>query len=278
MGFLIRSLEGTATTAASLGMRVTSFEPEGVNIENTFAEVQGRPGNIDQGARHASRRIVVEGNFQAMSHETFPLYRDRINALFASLKAFHLSDNRQPFKRWLVRVDGVVNLEQYKTSARGTFSITFVTVGVPYAKSTVMNYLMDIEWKNNRGGWGMGLNWGDEIKYIHTGYTFTEMNYGNVEIDPRFMDLEIEVTFNGSGTGAFELNNLTTGDSFRYEGSYNAGDKLTLENIYARKNSINVDRMTNLKYLRLAPGANNFQVWIPSGSFSVKFLYNYYYQ
>ncbi len=50
MGFLIRSLAGVNTKASDLGMRVTSFEPEGVNVENTFAEVTGRPGNVDQGA------------------------------------------------------------------------------------------------------------------------------------------------------------------------------------------------------------------------------------
>ena len=278
MGFLIRSLAGVNTKASDLGMRVTSFEPEGVNVENTFAEVTGRPGNVDQGARHAPRRIVIEGKFQAMSRETFPLYRDRINALFASLDTFYVSDDRQPFKRWLVRVDGVVNLTQYKTSATGTYSITLITVGVPYARSKVTNQQVVMEWANNSIGWGMGFNWGENVTYSYTGYTFTETNHGNVTVDPRFMDLEIEITFNGSATGAFELNNLTTGDSFRYEGSYSAGDKLTLDGIYARKNSINVDRDTNLKHIRLAPGANNFQVWIPSGSFTVKFLYNYYYQ
>lgn len=275
MGFLIRSLEGTATTASSLGMRVTSFEPEGVNIENTFAEVQGRPGNIDQGARHASRRIVIEGKFQAMSRETFPLYRARINALFSSLDAFYVSDDRTPFKRWLVRVDGVVDMAQYKTSATGTYSITLITVGVPYARSTVNNQVMQLEWKNNRGGWGMGFEWGADIITRHTTANFTERNYGNVMIDPRYMGLKI--TFTGASTN-LRIRNLTTGDDFQYTGTTASGNTIVLESIYAFKNSLNVDRDTNLKYIRLAAGGNDFQITGASGAFTVDFQYNYYYQ
>ena len=275
MGFLIRSLAGVNTKSSDLGMRVTSFEPEGVNVENTFSEVLGRPGNVDQGARHAPRHITVEGTFQAMTHETFPLYRDRINALFASLEKFYISDDRQPFKRWMVRVDGVVTLNQYKTSAKGTYSITFITVGVPYARSKVTNQQVVMEWANNSIGWGMGFAWGDDVVTQHTTTSFIEKNYGNVMVDPRYMELSI--TYTGASTD-LRIRNLTTGDDFQYTGTTTAGQTIELDGIYAKKNSANVDRDTNLKYIRLAAGDNNFLISGTSGSFTVDFLYNYYYQ
>jgi hypothetical protein len=165
-----------------------------------------------------------------------------------------------------------IDAERVNLSRFGQVSLTLVTVGLPFAESA-MTSLQAREWQDNGWWWGAGIEWSDE-DYIYQSSSFTVPNFGNVAIDPRFMQLIVR--FNGASTN-LRIQNLTTGDDWQYTGTTLVGDQIRLEGIRSLKNGTSIVRDTNFQLIKLDPGINQFAVTGATGAYTISFEFRYHY-
>lgn len=274
MRFLtIEALDGTRVDTKDIGLFVSKFRPSSPKLRNVFDELNGRHGQIDFGASYDNRTIDFEGFFNGKSTAAYPLYRDRLFRIFGGLKSFYVIDSAQPWKRWLVRVEGDWDVDKVNLTTFGEVKITFITTGKPFAETNVTTLEPKV-WKDNGWWWGAGIAWGDDDEYIYTIPSFTVRNFGDVPVDPR--QSELVIRFTGASSN-LSITNLTTGDVYQYIGTTGASDTLEINGIRSLKNGLSVISSTNLKLITIQKGDNQLLVEGATGAFTVSFEFRYLY-
>ena len=138
------------------------------------------------------------------------------------------------------------------------FSIPFVNpsgVKWSYAYSDEL-----MTYDQNLWQYGMNLPNGADLKYHYINqHEFRIYNASDIDIDPRVKyPLQIVVTgFNGS----FDMVNKTTGDEVIYTGSLSSSDELVFDNLSVYKNGKLANGDTNLAWMRLKRGWNDFKIY-----------------
>lgn len=273
----IERLNGDIWRSNEIGFRLKEFVPHSSPVENNFESALGRPGTIDMGAVHGQTTIDVTGDFFAYDAASFPDYRDRLIKQLNTLEAFYLFDSRQPFKRYLVRLDGSIDASQFNASAKGEASFTFVTVFLPYAESYVTS-LQPRVFEDEGWSWGANIEWSDE-DFVFDSTSFVVPNWGDVPVNPRFVNpyqMDLVIRFSGASTG-LTIANLTTGETWQYNESTLVTDNVVISGISAKKNGTSILRDTNLAVLTLTPGDNQFQISGTSGAFTISFEFRFPY-
>lgn len=138
------------------------------------------------------------------------------------------------------------------------FSIPFdnpsgVKWSLPYSDD-LMNYDQNL-WQ-----YGMNLPNGIDLKYHFVNeHHFKIWNASDITIDPaQRYDLKIIVT---GQTGKFDMVNQTTGDEIVYVNSLQPNDQLVWDDMYCYLNGELCTDSTNLAWMRLAPGWNEFKIY-----------------
>lgn len=138
------------------------------------------------------------------------------------------------------------------------FSIPFdnpsgVKWSLPYSDD-LMNYDQNL-WQ-----YGMNLPNGIDLKYHFINeHHFKVWNASDITIDPaQRYDLKIIVT---GQTGKFDMVNQTTGDEIVYVNSLQPNDQLVWDDMYCYCNGELCTDSTNLAWMRLAPGWNEFKIY-----------------
>lgn len=138
------------------------------------------------------------------------------------------------------------------------FSIPFdnpsgVKWSLPYSDD-VMNYDQNL-WQ-----YGMNLPNGIDLQYHFVNeHHFRIWNASDITIDPaQRYDLKIIVT---GQTGKFDMVNQTTGDEIVYVNSLQPNDQLVWDDMYCYCNGELCTDSTNLAWMRLAPGWNEFKIY-----------------
>lgn len=138
------------------------------------------------------------------------------------------------------------------------FSIPFdnpsgVKWSLPYSDD-LMNYDQNL-WQ-----YGMNLPNGIDLKYHFVNeHHFKIWNASDITIDPaQRYDLKIIVT---GQTGKFDMVNQTTGDEIVYVNSLQPNDQLVWDDMYCYCNGELCTDSTNLAWMRLAPGWNEFKIY-----------------
>lgn len=108
--------------------------------------------------------------------------------------------------------------------------------------------------------YGMNLPNGIDLKYHFVNeHHFKIWNASDITIDPaQRYDLKIIVT---GQTGKFDMVNQTTGDEIVYVNSLQPNDQLVWDDMYCYRNGELCTDATNLAWMRLAPGWNNFKIY-----------------
>lgn len=270
----IQKQDGTEISTEDIGFRLVKFEPSAPALRTFSDQIDSRPGLIDMGSTYEARSIEVEGTFYAFDAQSFPLYRDRIYESLTDTEPLYIIDSRQPWKRWEVKPNGSWGINQMNASAFGRASLSFQTNNLPFAES-VPSTLEERVWKDNGWWWGMGISW-DNYLYTFNTTNFTLENFGNVPINPRYMELVIK--FSGASTN-LKIRNATTGDTWQYFGTSGASDEIILNGIRSLKNDISIVRNTNLNPITLAAGANQFVLeGTGPGPFTVSFEFRFYWR
>src|SRR5699024_1826245 len=96
------------------------------------------------------------------------------------------------------------------------------------------------------------------VRVDHRVNKFSVWNAGNVAIEPEFMDLKIRLNYTYSADGV-TIKNLTTGETFELDVKLN-GSHVVLDGISVMYGNINGLRKSNRKFIRLAPGLNEFEI------------------
>lgn len=108
--------------------------------------------------------------------------------------------------------------------------------------------------------YGMNLPNGIDLKYHFVNeHHFKIWNASDITIDPaQRYDLKIIVT---GQTGKFDMVNQTTGDEIVYVNSLQPNDQLVWDDMYCYLNGELCTDSTNLAWMRLAPGWNEFKIY-----------------
>lgn len=272
MQLTIERKNGDILTNKDIGLVVSRFDVSPPALDTTTESIAGRHGNIDLGSTYLPREIELEGYFKSYDFRSYPIYKDRLYKAFASEEAFYLIDSRQPWKRWLVKLSGQSSIDRIPMTRFGEVSMSFETMGMPFSTSAATS-LEPRVWEDNGWFWGSGISWSDE-DFVYTTESFNVPNYGDVIVNPRFMELIIR--FSGASTD-LRIQNLSTGDDWQYTGTTASEDIVTINGIRSTKNGISIIRDTNKQLLRLATGDNAIQVTGATGEFTISFEFRFAY-
>ena len=104
---------------------------------------------------------------------------------------------------------------------------------------------------------------------------FSIWNAGNVTVEPEFMDLVIRLNYTYTRTGV-SIKNITTGETFTLDADLN-GSHVALRGMKVTYGSVNGWRDSNRRFIRIAPGLNEFEV-VTDMYEKVSIDFKYYYK
>lgn len=252
-------------------------------------EIDGFPGSLYYGSYYGDRPITVDFYIKARDDHDYPHLRDLLFELLVDTRPYYIREVRTTGeyeddsyckqkkvesyvngKQYHVAVNNTIDLDQVLKVGFGT--IEYLTSDLPFAESIYTTKEL-----NDTGYDALVEKYGlvDSINSDNTKYKFTERNFsiwnaGNVAVEPETMYLKITVT---STNGKLEIRNKTTGQIFKVNAAF--GGDLVIDGMNTQIKGVNVFRDTNKRYIRLASGANEFEVigWFNNIDFDFKYYY-----
>ncbi|MFP3509394.1 phage tail family protein [Peribacillus sp. SIMBA_075] len=268
MELFIQTEQGEVIDTSSF-FKLSVFEPSSPKRNLSLQDIEGRRGSLVTSNALTTRTVLVECLFIARDKSDFILKRDETFVLFDSDIPYYIIDSRQPFKRWKVSCDGFD--AEYTRNRVGKITLNFTAIdGMSESTGSTLSPLsFDSE------TWGIGQNLlNDDNGYIFTNRNFKIYNAGDIEVDPR--EKPLIITFKGSSDG-LTIRNNTTGEYWRYSGSTNSYDTITLDQVFSRKNDASIFNDTNRKSVKLLKGWNEFTISGTTSAFEIAFDFRFYY-
>ncbi|MDN4609118.1 phage tail domain-containing protein [Sporosarcina highlanderae] len=112
-------------------------------------------------------------------------------------------------------------------------------------------------------------------KRVYSTPSFVYRNTGDVPIDMRKQD-ETEILFSGASNG-LTIKNLTTGDTWIYNGSTTVNDVILLKGVRSLKNNQSIFGQTNKRLISFTVGNNEFEISGVSGEFTLSISTRFYF-
>lgn len=243
---IIEKLDGTIIETEQYGIKLLTHSISSPSVRVVTEEIDGRDGYVEVDTTYDGRKIRASFFMRAVDRQDFPLLRNEVFRIFSTKELFYFHEPNQK-RRWLVRSNGF-EIEKYPPRV-GTFEIEFSSPS-PFGESI------------------------KPVPYTFTTPTFRIFNAGDVDIDPRVFPLKI--TFTGASTN-LTITNATTGDMWRYTGTTQTGDTITLDGVRSLKNGASIFGNTNRQLITIAPGWNDFSVVGTTGAFEISFNFHFYY-
>ncbi|SFG10764.1 phage tail family protein [Sporolactobacillus nakayamae] len=269
---MITKMNGTQIILSDAGIKLRDFNVSAPTPQHQTAEVSGRDGMQDLGTTYGPRKIHCSFSFKSIDRADFTLLRDEIFQLFDSKESFFITENRQPGKRWKVKVDGDYAIDQ--SHLIGQFEIDLIAF-YPYAESVVSTCAEPVNLDSeNWQAIGAGLTMEDDLLYEHHDPSFRIWNGGSRTVDPR--ESMLVIRFSGASDG-LTIRNQTTGDIWKYSGSSSSGDQIVLDGVKALKNGASIFSETNFALIRLLPGWNDIEISGASGAFTIQLDFRFLY-
>lgn len=246
---LIIERNNTQYDLDELGITTTDFVVSYPEYEHTFEKNDGMNGLIDLGSTIHATSIRGEFYFEAETIENFTEKRDLVFEIFDSSETFYITDTRQSYKRWFVKVNNPFEVEQLLKY--GLFQVEFIAIK-GYAESVGTS----IQAKTFEHLQELPVTYTDYQDIYAT--KFKIYNPGQL-IDPRNINHYLKITYKGNSEN-LRIENKTTGDVWQYMGTSNLNDEIVLEGIRATKNGLSIFRQTNKRLITIAPGWNEFEI------------------
>jgi hypothetical protein len=269
MNTIIQRLNGAIYNLEDYGIITRDLAISSPGSRSYSEVIEGRHGAVGLGQNYDVRRIPASFYFKAVDYDDYALLRDEMFRIFRTDEQFYVIDSRNPEKRWLVRIEAPIAVEQ--KGLYGFFDVEFIADN-PFAESvgTTLNPMtFDAEtWQI-----GQGLV-AEDTAYQFTSSSFRVYNAGDIAVDPRMFPLVI--TFTGASTN-LKITNATTGDVWQYTGTTTASDVLKLDGKRSTKNGLSVFRNTNRGVIKIAQGWNDFMITGATGAFTVSYDFRFYY-
>lgn len=253
-------------------MEVLNFLPPSPFYNVQYEKIDGRYGQIEVGGSFDARdNIRAQILFYSRDIWDFYLFRNEIFKLFASQDPFYIITNREPGKRWKVRVASAYEIEPKAFGHYGEFNIVFKSASA-FCES-VGTTLDPFTFDSNLWQIGQGLI-SEDTKYSYNTSTFRIFNAGDVTIDPSNMPLKIR--FIGASKN-LAIKNVTTGDVWSYTGETINGSVIELNGVKSTRNGTSIFGATNWGLITLKEGWNDFILSGAIGDFKIEFDFRFYY-
>lgn len=264
--------DGTQYKLRDLGIKVVDFEPESLDVINNTVMIDGNGvvvNRLGYSARFINAVFFIHNNDLV----DYALFRSELFDMFIQDESFYIIDEKDTTKRWHVCSDGKFSLSRNLKS--GTFDISFLCVN-HYQESvmTSMELSNDKFWDVDKFSWNGMITWDDDLNYKFFGNSFTINNLGTANVIPEDGVLRIKIKANASNF--LEITNITTGDTFRYKKPLTSNDTLMLDGVRVTKNGVNVLLDTNMEFISLKPGLNEFTITggsVEEVEFDFRFLF-----
>ena len=248
-----------------------------VGKERAIDTVDGRPGVVDYGFNYTDRPVSLFLRIKAADAADFRLLRNEVFATFDVGSAFYVAESDVPSRVLKVVVDESY-IPDRLTEEYADFDINCRTLDSVFweSKYTTLE-LHDSGYAHSAEKYGLVDNIDDEkVQYRFTESNFTVYNAGNVTVEPESMYLRIIASEVTSSTN-FTIRNKTTGDEFVLKRESNGSHVRLIGMIPSMGSLTNIFRDTNRRFIRLAPGDNEFEVL--NGTFTeINFDFKKYYK
>lgn len=235
-------------------VKVLEFEIDSPEPDTETTVMEGMDGYLDYGTRYEGRtmRLILA---MITDPEDFHVKRRKIFRIFDSKEYFYLIDDKEPDRRWRVKVADSFNMP------RNTPKLSLFTVELqsnfPYAES-IQSTLE-----------------GEPDQYTFQESTFNVQNKGDVKIDPRSVLTPLRIIFQGESEN-LEIFNADTGDVWTFEGTTTINDQLVLDGVRYTLNDQSIFNQTNAGVITLKPGSNSFFLTGITGDYEIKFDFRHY--
>ncbi|MRX54706.1 phage tail family protein [Bacillus idriensis] len=273
MNLTVTRLNGTTYSLADYGIKTLDFVIDSPSPRHETEIIDGADGFIDMGTTYDGRSMRGSFMMYAVDLADYPLLRNEVFRMFASKEAFYLVDDREPGKRWLVKVASAFSMEQMRKFGR--FEVEFISAS-PYAES---------EKSTLEDGFDPTYYFGSATSMIPISqYTingagttnFQILNGGDVATDPRRQYIKVE--YDGVLPAELSIRNNTTGEVWTYTTGASAGAtaRVKLDGVrYVKNDIVSIFSLTNRKFFTIAPGMNDFTV-IGGSSYVITFDFRFY--
>ncbi|HDR7716928.1 MULTISPECIES: phage tail family protein [Bacillus cereus group] len=258
--------------ASNNDMEVLNFLPPSPFYKVQYENLDGRHGQIEIGGSFDARdNIRAQILFYSRDIWDFYLFRNEIYKLFASQDPFYIITNREPGKRWKVRVANAYEIEPKAFGQYGEFNIVFKSAS-SFCES-IGTTMSPFTFDSNLWQIGQGLI-AEDVKYTHNTTSFRIYNAGDVLIDPR--NLPLKIRFIGASKN-LAIKNVTTGDVWSYTGETINGSVIELNGVKSTRNGTSIFGATNWGLITLKEGWNDFVLSGAIGNFKIEFDFRFYY-
>ncbi|HDR6300247.1 TPA: phage tail family protein [Bacillus cereus] len=260
--------------SSSEDMQVLNFLPPSPFYNVQYEKIDGRHGEIEVGGSFDARdNIRSQILFYPKDIWDFYLFRDEIFQLFNSQEPFYIITNREPGKRWKVRVANAYEVEPQAFGQYGELNIVFKSASA-FCES-IGTTMDDFTFDSNIWQMGQGLI-AEDIKYTHNTTSFRIYNAGSATINPRSIPLKI--TYTGRSAN-LTIKNVTTGDIWSYyKGTAFPDSQLILDGVKAYIPGVgSIFKDTNWGLIRIRPGWNDFILSGAIGNFKIEFDFRFHY-
>ncbi|MBP1967967.1 hypothetical protein J2Z83_000059 [Virgibacillus natechei] len=258
---------GYEVDLSELGLDCLSFQVDSLSSEHNNENIEGKDGQVDNGTTYSSRMIHTRFLFKVDSHVDFHDKKDEVYKLFESKVELILIDERQPYKRWKVKVNSDFIIDNEESPSWKEFEVDFISFS-PYAESretmtTTRNTRVTEYYflKNTQ------VNQNQQVDETGSFYVF---NTGTISIDPRQYNLLIKFT---GASDRLRILNRMNDTQWQYYGTTTTSDVLTFRNTYVDKNDESVFRDTNYGFIELEVGSNELQIYGATGDWEIYFEY-----
>lgn len=252
---IIEKLNGTRLDIEDYGLTRLFHHIPSAEIDHTKESMNGI-GEVVTETTILQRTITVEIGFKVSDIYDYYLLRDELNGLFMRRESFYIIFKREPYKRWLVKLDKQFTVPVHTQG--GKFSLDFRTVK-RFAESIASTYSRK-EWDENIWWWNGAITWDDPLQYSFTTNNFTLVNLGNMVIDPSESDMDIRITIKATTNMPITIRNVTNGSVYVYGGTLTSNDILVLDGPRSLKNGVSVFKDTLKKVLKFDPGENKIEI------------------
>lgn len=271
MNVTITTMSGKVYDFSANGIKTIDFNPDSPSHREKTDEVEGMHGVIDFSDTLLPRIIKSRFNLQAVDSVDYTLKRNEIFKLLSRREPFYIQSDTESGKRWKVKSTGTYTFERIMAN-KGFFNVDFISF-LPFSES--VGTTQD-EFTFTSGLWqiGQGLTTSAEMKYTHSTNEFSIYNAGDTPIYPQYLPMVI--TFRGASSG-LQIENLTTGDIWTFNGTTAEGDEIKIDGIRPTKNSLGIVRQSNKKVITIAEGWNDFKITGATSPFEISFDFRFYY-
>lgn len=261
-----------------VGVLPLDFLVSAIEKERYIENINGIPGNINYGFDYKDREVSL--NFWLRHYHgehDQKLLKSELYAMLDSQPYFYVSDDKLPTRVLKLAIDEPYLPERINGSNISTLEIKCQIIDLPFWQTKYTTQEVETngyEAVIEKFGLADGINI-DYPRYTFTESEFSLWNGGNVDIDPRNIELLIQF-YNLKTEGTFTITNLTTGEKHVLNKPF-SGNHYLLSNAKAiNASGVNYLRDTNRKFISLAKGLNKFR--IENGTFDrVIFDFKFHY-